>query len=38
MKTTINKNRKMTSKKLILALMLAIAPMFTFAQSIFDKF
>lgn len=38
MKTTINKNRKMTSKKLILALMLAIAPMFTFAQSIFDKY
>ena len=38
MKTTINKNRKMTSKKLILTLMLAIAPMFIFAQSIFDKY
>jgi hypothetical protein len=38
MKTTINKNRKMTSKKIILALMIAILPMFTFAQSIFDKF
>jgi len=38
MKTTINKNRKMTSKKLMVALMIAILPMFTFAQSIFDKF
>ena len=36
--TTTNKNRKMTSKKLMLALMIAILPMFTFAQSIFDKF
>ena len=38
MMTTTNKNRKMTSKKLMLALMIAILPMFTFAQSIFDKF
>lgn len=38
MTTTINKNRKMTSRKLMIALMIAILPMFTFAQSIFDKF
>lgn len=38
MKTTLNKNRKMISKKLILVLMLAIAPLFTFSQSVFDKF
>ena len=38
MKTTINKNRKMTSKKIMVALMIAILPMFTFAQSIFDKY
>jgi len=38
MKTTINKNRKMTSKKLMIAVMIAILPMFTFAQSIFDTF
>lgn len=37
MKTT-HKNRKMNSKKLIIALMLAIAPVITFAQSSFDEF
>ena len=38
MTTTINKNRKMTSKKLMIALLIAIIPMFTFSQSVFDKF
>jgi len=38
MKTTINKNRKMTSKKIIIGLMLAMLPLFTFSQSVFDKF
>ena len=36
--TTINKNRKMTSKKIIIGLMLAMLPLFTFSQSVFDKF
>ncbi len=35
---TINKNRKMKTKNLIMALVIAIAPLFTFAQSTFDKF
>lgn len=38
MKTTINKNRKMNSKKIIIGLMLAMLPLFTFSQSVFDKF
>lgn len=38
MKTTIIKNNKMNSKKLIIALLLLMAPIFTFAQSSFDKF
>jgi len=36
--TTINKNRKMTTKKLMIAFAIAILPLFTFAQSVFDKF
>ncbi len=36
--TTINKNRKMNSKKIIIGLMLAMLPLFTFSQSVFDKF
>ena len=38
MKATINKNRKMNSKKIIIGLMLAMLPLFTFSQSVFDKF
>lgn len=38
MKTTINKNRKMRTKTLIIALALAVVPLFTFSQSVFDKF
>ena len=38
MKTTINKNRKMNSKKIIIGFMLAMLPLFTFSQSAFDKF
>ncbi len=38
MKTTLNKNRKMNSKKLMIALMLLAAPLFTFSQATFDKF
>ena len=38
MKTTINKNNKMNSKKLMIAFMLLMAPLFTFSQSVFDKF
>ena len=38
MKTTINKNRKMNSKKIIIGFMLAMLPLFTFSQSVFDKF
>lgn len=36
--TTIIKNRTMTHKKIILGLMLAMLPLFTFAQSSFDEF
>ena len=36
--TTLNKNKKMNSKKLIIVLLLAIAPLFTFSQSVFDKY
>ena len=35
---TINKNEKMKTKTLIIALALAVLPLFTFAQSVFDKF
>lgn len=35
---TINKNIKMKTKTLIIALVLAVMPLFTFAQSVFDKF
>ncbi len=38
MKTTINKNRKMTHKKIVIGFMLAMLPLFTFSQSVFDKF
>jgi len=38
MKTTINKNRKMKTRIVIIALALAVMPLFTFAQSVFDKF
>tara|TARA_R110002073_G_scaffold72537_1_gene177331 strand:- start:327766 stop:328344 length:579 start_codon:yes stop_codon:yes gene_type:complete len=38
MKTTTINNKKMTSKKLIIAVALAMLPIFTFAQSVFDKF
>lgn len=37
MKTT-NKNKKMNTKKFLIALMVAIIPMMTFAQSAFDEF
>lgn len=37
-KTTINNNRKMNIKKFLIALMVAIIPMTTFAQSAFDEF
>jgi len=36
--TTIHKRNKMNSKKIIIALMLAIVPIITFAQSSFDEF
>ncbi len=35
---TINKNIKMKTKTLIIAFALMVLPLFTFAQSIFDKF
>jgi hypothetical protein len=35
---TINKNRKMTTRKLMIAFAIAMLPLFTFAQSVFDKF
>ncbi len=39
MKTTIIiKNKKMTHKKIMIGLMLAMLPLFTFSQSVFDKF
>jgi len=38
MKTTINKNRKMIRKKIMIGLLLAMLPLFTFSQSVFDKF
>jgi len=34
----INKNRKMNTRKLVIVMALAVLPLFTFAQSIFDKF
>lgn len=38
MKTTLNKNRKMNIRKFLIAIMVAILPMTTFAQSTFDEF
>jgi len=35
---TINKNIKMKTKTLIIAVALVVLPLFTFAQSVFDKF
>ena len=35
---TINKNKKMKTKSLLIALALAVLPLFTFAQSAFDAF
>jgi len=35
---TIHKNIRMTTRTLIIALALAVMPLFTFAQSVFDKF
>ena len=34
----IYKNKKMTTKKLMIAFAIAILPLFTFSQSVFDKF
>lgn len=36
--TTINKNRKMNIKKLVMIFMIAVLPLSGFSQSIFDKF
>ena len=38
MMKTILKNRKMTTRKLMIAFAIAMLPLFTFAQSVFDKF